>query len=33
MNGKGLNELINKVKDIKLKEINNKTNSNKKISF
>ena len=33
INGKGLNELIEKVKDIKLKEISKKINSNKKISF
>ena len=33
VNGKGLNELIEKVKDIKIKELNKKINSNKKISF
>ena len=33
VNGKGLNELIEKVKDIKIKELNKKKNSNKKISF
>jgi hypothetical protein len=33
VNGKGLNELIDKVKDIKIKELNKKKNSNKKISF
>ena len=33
VNGKGLNELIEKVKDMKIKEINKKINSNKKISF
>ena len=32
-NGKGINELIEKVKDIKIKELNLKKNSNKKISF
>ena len=33
--GKGLNELIEKVKDMKVKELTNKrkTNSNSKISF
>jgi len=33
VNGKGINELIEKVKDIKIKELNKKKNSNKKISF
>ena len=35
MQGKGLNELIEKVKDLKVKEINKKRklNSNSKISF
>ena len=33
VNGKGINELISKVKDIKIKELNKKKNSNKKISF
>ena len=33
VSGKGLNELIEKVKDIKIKELNKKNNSNKKISF
>ena len=33
VNGKGLNELIEKVKDMKIKELNKKINSNKKISF
>ena len=33
LNGKGINELIEKVKDIKIKELNKKKNSNKKISF
>ena len=33
VNGKGINELIEKVKDIKIKELNIKKNSNKKISF
>ena len=33
VNGKGLNELIEKVKDIKIKELNKKKKSNKKISF
>jgi hypothetical protein len=33
VSGKGLNELIEKVKDIKIKELNKKKNSNKKISF
>ena len=33
VNGKGLNELIEKVKDMKIKELNLKKNSNKKISF
>ena len=33
VNGKGINELIEKVKDIKIKELNLKKNSNKKISF
>jgi hypothetical protein len=31
VNGKGINELIEKVKDIKIKELNKKKNSNKKI--
>jgi hypothetical protein len=31
VNGKGINELISKVKDIKIKELNKKKNSNKKI--
>ena len=33
VNGKGINELIEKVKDIKIKELNKKKNSNKKTSF
>ena len=33
VNGKGINELIEKVKDIKIKELNKKKNSNKKNSF
>jgi hypothetical protein len=33
VNGKGINELIEKVKEIKIKELNKKKNSNKKISF
>ena len=33
VNGKGLNELIEKFNDMKIKELNKKTNSNKKISF
>jgi len=33
VNGKGINELIEKVKDMKIKELNKKKNSNKKISF
>ena len=33
VNGKGINELIEKVKDIKIKELNKKKKSNKKISF
>ena len=33
VNGKGINELISKVKDIKIKELNKKKNLNKKISF
>ena len=33
VNGKGINELIEKVKDIKIKELNKKKNLNKKISF
>ena len=33
VNGKGLNELIEKVKDMKIKELNKKINSNKKIHF
>ena len=33
VNGKGINELIEKVKDIKIKELNKKKNSNKKISY
>ena len=33
MNGKGINELISRVKDLKLKQINKKVNKYKKISF
>ena len=33
MNGKGLNELISKVKDLKIKEINKKVNTGNKITF
>jgi hypothetical protein len=33
VSGKGINELIEKVKDMKIKELNKKKNSNKKISF
>jgi len=33
VDGKGINELIEKVKDMKIKELNKKKNSNKKISF
>ena len=33
MQGKGLNELISKVKDIKIKENHKKRNADKKISF
>jgi len=33
VNGKGLNELIEEVKDMKIKELNKKINSNKQISF
>ena len=33
MNGKGLNELISRVKDLKIKEINKKQNEGKKITF
>ena len=33
VNGKGINELIEKVKDIKIKELNKKMNSIKKKSF
>ena len=33
VNGKGINKLIEKVKDMKIKELNKKKNSNKKISF
>ena len=33
VNGKGINELKSKVKDIKIKELNKKKNSNKKNSF
>ena len=33
VNGKGINELIEKVKDIKIKELNKKKKSNKKNSF
>ena len=33
VNGKGINELISKVKDIKIKELNKKKNSNKKINL
>jgi hypothetical protein len=33
VNGKGLNELIEKVKDMKIKELNKKINSNKKNLF
>ena len=33
VNGKGINQLIEKVKDIKIKELNIKKKSNKKNSF
>ena len=33
VNGKGISQLIEKVKDIKIKELNKKKNSNKKIHF
>mgnify|MGYP000305840183 CR=1 FL=1 len=33
MNGKGLNELISRVKDLKIKEINKKVNTGNKITF
>ena len=33
VNGKGINELIEKVKDMNIKELNLKKKSNKKISF